>query len=183
LSEELKWGSPCYTFEKKNVVIISKFKEYCTLSFFKGALLKDTNEILQAPGKNSQSVRLIKFTNVQEIRNVEAVLKNYIYEAIEIEKAGLKVNFKENTELVYPEELQIKLKGNLDFKRAFNALTPGRQRAYNLYFTAAKQSKTRISRIENCVHKILAGKGINDCTCGLSKRMLNCDGSHKSLNF
>ena len=181
LSEELKWRSPCYVFEKNNIAIIGAFKEYCALSFFKGVLLQDTDSILQAPGENSQSVRLVKFTNIQDIRDAETILKNYIYEAIEVEKAGLKVDFKEKEELIYPEELQIKFNKNADLKTAFSTLTPGRQRAYNLYFTAAKQSKTRTSRIESCVQKIFARKGLNDCTCGLSKRMPNCDGSHKKI--
>jgi len=181
LTEELKWGVPCYTFQNKNLILIGGFKAYCALSFFKGVLLKDTNKILKKPGDNSQSVRLIRFTNVQEILNMATKLKAYIQEAIEIENAGLKVNFKEKTPLVFPEELLQLFKENPALKVAFEALTPGRQRGYNLYFSAPKQSKTRISRIEKYTSKILSGKGFHDCTCGLSKKMPSCDGSHKFL--
>jgi uncharacterized protein YdeI (YjbR/CyaY-like superfamily) len=162
LSEELKWGVPWYTFQKSNVVGIYGFKEYCALGFFKGALLNDANGILIKPGENSQAMRQIRFTNVREIVEMEPILKAYIYEAIEVEKAGLKVDFKEKTELVFPEEFQKKLDENPALKAAFDALTPGRQRAYNLYFSAPKQSKTRESRVEKCMQKILNGKGLND---------------------
>ena len=181
LGEELKWRVPCYTFQNKNILLIGVFKEYCTLSFFKGVLLQDTNGILHSPGDNSQSVRMIKITSVKEIVALKKVLTAYIYEAIEVEKAGLKVELKDNTKLEYVEELQHKLKENKAFKKSFEALTPGRQRAYNLYFSDAKQSETRISRIEKYMPRILSGKGINDCTCGLSKKMPGCDGSHKSI--
>lgn len=181
LTEEFKWRVPCYTFNNNNVVIIGVFKEYCTLSFFKGVLLKDTNGILVAPGENSQSVRMIKFTAVQEIVKMETIIKPYIYEAIEVERAGLKVEFNEKTELKFSEELITKFDKNPALKNAFEALTPGRQRAYNLYFSAPKQSKTRESRIEKYMQRILDGKGINDCVCGLSKRMPSCDGSHKYI--
>jgi uncharacterized protein YdeI (YjbR/CyaY-like superfamily) len=162
LTEELKWGQPCYTFQKSNIVLISGFKEYCALSFFKGVLLNDANGILKKPGENTQAARLIRFTNVREIVEMESILKAYIYEAIEVEKAGLKVDFKEKTELIFPEEFQKKLDEIPALKTAFDALTPGRQRAYNLYFSAAKQSKTRESRVEKCMQKILDGKGLND---------------------
>lgn len=162
LTEELKWHSPCYTFHKSNVAIIGGLKDYCVLSFFKGALLSDANGILTKPGDNTQSGRVIPFTSVREIVKMEPILKAYIYEAIEIEKAGLKVDFKEKRELVFPEELQKKLDKDPAFKTAFLALTPGRQRAYNLYFSAAKQSKTREERIEKYVQRILSGKGLND---------------------
>ena len=181
LIEELKWRAPCYTFQKSNIALIGAFKGYCVLSFLKGALLSDTKKILSMPGENSQSARLIRFTNVQEIIDIEKVLKTYIYEAIEVEKAGLKVDFKEKKTLVFPEEFQKKLNETPALKTAFEALTPGRQRAYNLYFSAPKQSKTRESRIEKYMPRILDGIGFNDCTCGLSKRMPNCDGSHKIL--
>lgn len=161
LTEELKWKVPCYTFQKKNVLIVAAFKEYCSLSFFKGVLLKDTHSILEKPGENSQSDRLIKFTNVQEIIKMEAILKAYIFEAIEVEKAGLKVNFKKNSEPV-PEELQKKLDEIPALKNAFEALTPGRQRAYILHFSQPKQARTRLSRIEKCIPQILDGIGLHD---------------------
>jgi uncharacterized protein YdeI (YjbR/CyaY-like superfamily) len=160
LTEELKWYQPCYTLQKSIVLLISGFKEYCALAFFKGSLLKDAKGILVAPGENSQAVRQIRFTNVRDIVAMEPVLKAYIREAIEVQKAGLKV--KKNTELRIPEEFQNKLDGISALKTAFNALTPGRQRAYVLYFSAAKQSKTRDSRIEKCMRQILSGKGLND---------------------
>jgi len=162
LTEELKWGCPCYTFEKRNIVLIHVFKEYCAFLFFKGALLNDANGILVQQTKNVQSARQVRFTNVQEIVKKKSILKAYIYEAIEVEKAGLKVDLQQKTQLEFPEEFQKKLKENPRLKTAFNALTPGRQRAYNLYFSAAKQSKTRESRIEKYIQQILKGKGLND---------------------
>ena len=162
LTEELKWGKPCYTFQKSNIIIIIGFKEYCALLFFKGALLNDANGILIKPGENTQAGRQIRFTNVREIVEMETILKAYIYEALEVEKAGLKVNFKKNTELIIPEEFQNKLDEIPALKTAFDALTPGRQRAYILYFSAPKQSKTRESRVEKCMQQILNGKGLND---------------------
>jgi uncharacterized protein YdeI (YjbR/CyaY-like superfamily) len=181
LTEEFKWRTPCYSFQGSNVVLIGSFKEYCALSFFKGTLLQDIEGILCKPGENSQAVRFFKFTNLEEIIEQKSIIKAYIYEAIEIEKAGLKVNFKSNTELELVAELQNTLAKNSALKTAFQALTPGRQRAYNLYFSAPKQSKTRETRIEKYTPRILNGKGINDCTCGLSKKMPNCDGSHKYI--
>jgi uncharacterized protein YdeI (YjbR/CyaY-like superfamily) len=162
LTEELKWGVPCYTFQKSNIVLIHDFKEYCALLFFKGALLNDANGILIRQTKNVQAARQIRFTNVREITWLKPILKSHIYEAIEVEKAGLKVDFKEKINLVFPEEFQKKLNRNPSLKAAFNALTPGRQRAYNLYFSAPKQSKTRESRIEKSIPQILKGKGLND---------------------
>jgi len=162
LNEELKWGVPCYMFQKSNIVLIHVFKEYCALLFFKGALLNDTNGILIQQTENVQAARQIRFTNVREIVKMKTILKTYIYEAIEVEKAGLKVNFKKSSELIFPEEFQKKLDKSPALKTAFNALTPGRQRAYNLYFSAPKQSKTRESRIEKCMKQILNGKGLND---------------------
>ena len=161
LKEELKWGCPCYMFEKSNIVLIHVFKEYCALLFFKGALLNDANGILIQQTKNVQAARQIRFTNVREIVRKKAMLKAYIYEAIEVEKAGLKVNFKKSSEFT-TEEFQKKLNTNPALKAAFNALTPGRQRAYNLYFAAPKQSKTRESRIEKNIQQILDGRGLND---------------------
>ncbi len=162
LTEELKWGVPCYTFQKSNIVLIHGFKEYCALLFFKGALLNDANGILIQQTENVQAARQIRFTNVREIVEMEPILKAYIYEAIEVEKAGLKVNFKKTTEFIIPEEFQNKLDEIPALKTAFDALTPGRQRAYILYFSAPKQSKTRESRVEKCMQQILNGKGLND---------------------
>jgi uncharacterized protein YdeI (YjbR/CyaY-like superfamily) len=162
LSEELKWGVPCYTFQKTNIVLIHVFREYCALLFFKGALLNDANGILIQQTKNVQAARQIRFTNVREIVKMQPILKAYIHEAIEVEKAGLKVDFKKNTELIIPEELQNKFDEIPALKTAFEALTPGRQRAYILYFSEPKQSKTRESRVEKCIKQILNGKGLND---------------------
>ncbi|QDX92225.1 hypothetical protein EEL30_07565 [Brevibacillus laterosporus] len=162
LTEEFKWMHPCYTFEKKNIVLIHGFKEYCALLFHKGALLKDAHGILIQQTENVQAARQIRFTNVQEIVEMEPILKAYIYEATEVEKAGLEVNFKKNTEFIIPEELQNKFDEIPALKTAFDALTPGRQRAYILYFSQPKQSKTRESRVEKCMQQILNGKGLND---------------------
>ncbi|MFP3919443.1 YdeI/OmpD-associated family protein [Lysinibacillus telephonicus] len=181
LTEEFKWMHPCYTFKNKNIVLIHGFKEYCALLFHKGALLQDTHGILIQQTENVQAARQIRFTNVQEIVELEPILKSYIYKAIEVEKAGLDVNYKKDTEYIIPEEFQIRLDENPALKIAFEALTPGRQRAYIFHFSQPKQSKTRASRVEKCIPKILNGKGLNDCTCGLSKKMPNCDGSHKYI--
>ncbi len=163
LTEELKWGVPCYTLSgKSNIVLIHVFKEYCALLFFKGALLNDANGILIQQTKNVQAARQVRFTNIREIVKMETILKAYIYEAIEVEKAGLKVNLKKTTEFKIPEEFQNKLDKIPALKTAFNALTPGRQRAYLLHFSAPKQSKTRESRVEKCMQQILNGKGLND---------------------
>ncbi len=162
LTEEVKWGVPCYTFEKSNIVLIHGFKEYCALLFFKGALLKDAKGILVQQTENVQAARQIRFTNVREIVEMEPVLKAYIKEAIEAEKGGLEVNYKKTSEFVVPEEFQNRLDESPALKTAFDALTPGRQRGYILYFSAAKQSKTREARIEKCVQQILDGKGLND---------------------
>ncbi len=162
LTEELKWGVPCYTFEKRNIVLIHVFREYCALLFFKGALLNDANGILIRQTENVQAARQIRFTSVREIVKMKPVLKAYIHEAIEVEKAGLKVNFKKTTEFKNPEEFQKKLDKIPALKAAFKALTPGRQRAYILYFSQPKQSKTRESRVEKCMQQILNGKGLND---------------------
>jgi len=162
LTEELKWGVPCYTFQNSNIVLIHVFKEYCAFLFFKGALLHDANGILIQQTENVQAARQIRFTNVREIVAMETILKAYIFEAIEVEKAGLKVNFKKSTEFTMPEELINKLEEVPGLQDAFDALTPGRQRAYMLYFSAPKQSKTRAARIEKCTQQILDGKGLND---------------------
>jgi uncharacterized protein YdeI (YjbR/CyaY-like superfamily) len=179
LTEELKWRQPCYTFQENNMIMIGAFKDGCVLSFLKGALLSDPNGILTKPGENTQSARVVRFTSIRAIVELELILKAYIYEAIEVEKAGLKVDFNQSSVLVFSDELQHQLDENAAFKIAFEALTPGRQRAYNMHFSEAKQSKTRVSRIEKYIPQILNGKGINDCTCGLSKKMPYCDGSHK----
>ena len=162
LTEELKWGVPCYSFEKRNIVLIHGFKEYCAILFFKGALLKDTKGILITQTENVQAARQIRFTNVREIIKMETILKAYINEALEVEKAGLKVNFKKATEFIIPEEFQIILNQILGLKTAFEELTPGRQRAYLLYFSAPKQSKTREARVEKSIRQTLNGKGLND---------------------
>ncbi|MFW9847194.1 MAG: YdeI family protein [Candidatus Thorarchaeota archaeon] len=162
LAEELKWGKPCYTYQKNNLVIIQGFKEYCALLFFKGVLLKDSRGILVKPGKNTQSGRQIRFNNSGEIVEMKSILKAYIHEAIEVEKAGLKVSYKPTRDFKIPEEFQRKLDEIPALKTAFHALTPGRQRAYLLHFSTPKQSKTRESRVEKCMQKILDGKGLND---------------------
>ncbi|MCX6952185.1 MAG: YdeI/OmpD-associated family protein [Verrucomicrobia bacterium] len=161
LTEELKWNKPCYSYEGRNVVIIQGFKESCALLFCKGALLKDPKKILEKPGDNTQAALRIRFTDVQQIVKLAPVLKAYIAEAIAAEQAGLKVEFKRSPEPV-PAELQSKLDANPALKTAFAALTPGRQRAYILHFSGAKQSATRTARIEKCVPQILRGKGLND---------------------
>ena len=162
LTEELKWGKPCYTFQNKNVVIIIGFKEYCALMFFKGALLQDADRILVAPSGNTQAGRQIRFTSVQDIVRMRSVLKTYVREAVEVERAGVKVSFKTTSEYAIPGEFREKLDALPALKTAFDALTPGRQRAYLLYFSAARQSKTRTSRIEKCMARILEGKGLDD---------------------
>jgi len=162
LDEELKWGVPCYTLEKSNVVLIHGFKKYCAILFVKGALLKDSKGVLIQQTEHVQAARQIRFTNIKEVIQNASIIKAYIKEAIQIEKAGLKVELKKSTELLFPEEFQKKLEKTPALKKAFFALTPGRQRAYNLFFTPAKQSQTREARIEKCMKQILAGKGLND---------------------
>ncbi|MET3028307.1 DUF1801 domain-containing protein [Flavobacterium sp. UW10123] len=162
LSEELKWGSPCYTFEKANIVLIHYFKEYCAFLFFKGALMKDTDGILIQQSDNVQAARQIRFTNVQDILAKKEILKKYIFEAAEIEKSGQKVELKKVSDFEIAEELQQKFDSDADFKKAFYALTSGRQRAYLLHFSQPKQSKTREARVEKNIPRILDGKGLND---------------------
>ncbi len=162
LTEELKWGCPCYTYQERNIVLLHVFKEYCALLFFKGALLNDADGILIQQTKNVQAARQIRFTNVREIVKMRTILKTYIYEAIEVEKAGLEVRFKKTSEYILPEEFQHQLDGIPALKTAFYALTPGRQRGYIFYFSQPKQSKTRESRVEKCLQRILNGKGLND---------------------
>ncbi len=162
LTEELKWGVPSYTFQNSNIILIHGFKEYCAVLFFKGALLKDPKGILISQTENTQSTRQIRFTSVREIGAMESVLKSYVKQAMEVEKAGLKVPMKKTAEFAMPEELQSKLDENPNLETAFQALTPGRQRGYLLYFAAAKQSKTRAARVDKCTRQILAGKGLDD---------------------
>ena len=181
LTETYKWSQPCYTYKKNNIVLIHKFKDYCAILFHKGVLLKDTEKILIQQTENVQAARQIRFTNISEIEKIAAIIEAYIFEAIEVEKAGLEVKMKKTSEFNIPEELELKFKEKSALKTAFKALTPGRQRGYLLFFSQPKQSKTRISRIEKYTERILIGKGLNDCVCGLSKRMPNCDGSHKYI--
>lgn len=162
LSEELKWGCPCYTFQKSNIVLIHGFKEYCALLFMKGALLKDNKGILVQQTKNVQAARQIRFTSVKEIVKMKTIIKAYIKEAIEVEKAGLKVKLKKPTEFKMPEEFKNVIDDVPELKIAFYNLTPGRQRGYLLYFSSPKQAKTREARIEKCVQQILNGKGLDD---------------------
>ncbi|MBI3805642.1 MAG: YdeI/OmpD-associated family protein [Nitrospirae bacterium] len=162
LTEELKWGKACYTFQKNNIVLIHGFKEYCALLFFKGALLKDAKGILIQQTENVQAARQIRFTHVRDIVQMKPLLKAYIDEAIKVEKAGLKVDYKKTSKFIVPEEFQKKLDELPALKTAFDALTPGRQRGYVLYFSAPKQSKTRESRVEKWLQPILNGKGLND---------------------
>lgn len=162
LAEELKWDKPCYTFQEANVVVILPLKEYCSLLFAKGALLKDTHGLLIKAGENTQAARQIRLTSLQEIVKKEAILKTYIQQAIEVEKAGLKVVYKKITEFAIPEELQKKLDKSAALKKAYHALTPGRQRGYIMFFSAAKQAKTREARVEKCIPQILKGRGLND---------------------
>ncbi len=162
LTEVLKWGVPCYTHKKANVALLHTFKEYCAILFVKGALLNDADDILIQQTENTQAARQIRFTSVQEIDEMIDELKAYIFEAIEVEKAGLKVDFKQNIELVFCDEFQDKLAENPELKNAFDELTPGRQRGYNVFFSAAKQAKTRDSRIEKSIPQILNGKGLNE---------------------
>lgn len=162
LDEELKWGQPCYTFQNRNIVLIHGFKDYCALLFFKGALLNDPNNILIQQTENVQSARQIRFTTAGEITKMKAALKTYIFEAIEVEKAGLKVKLKKTADYKVPVEFQNKLDKQPVLKKAFESLTPGRQRAYIFYFSQAKQAKTREARVEKYIKQIMAGKGLDD---------------------
>lgn len=179
LLEDLKWGAPCYMFQGSNLILFHGFKEYCALTFFNGALLQDPNKILIRPGENTQAGRQLRFKSLKEIIDLEPVIKAYIFESMEVEKAGLKVAPIKYEEIVICEELTNTLANLPAFKTAFEALTPGRQRAYNMFFSDPKQGKTREARIEKFTPRILNGKGMNDCVCGLSKKMPGCDGSHK----
>ncbi len=170
LTEELKWGCPCYTYNDSNIVLIHVFKEYCAVLFFKGALLNDANDILIQQTKNVQAARQVRFSSAKEVATREKILKTYIYEAIEVEKAGLKIKLKKTTEFSMPEEFQQRLNKMPGLKKSFYALTPGRQRGYLLYFSAAKQAKTREARIEKHTRQILSGKGLEDQTKKSSKK-------------
>lgn len=179
LTEELKWGSPCYMYQETNVILLGGFKDNCVISFLKGVLLADTDKLLEKPGENSQSARVIRFTSVKEIAKLKKVLKSYIYETIEVEKAGLKVDLEKSKNFELPDELLGKFKSQPKLKTAFTALTTGRQRAYVMFFSDSKNPKTREARIDKYTKRILDGKGMNDCVCGLSKKMPGCDGSHR----
>ena len=182
LAEELKWGAPCYVHEQANVIIMQGFKDYFALMFFKGALMKDPQDLLRKPGENTQSGRQIRMTSMDEMLGQEEVLRAYIQNAIAVEKAGEKVIVKKTEEYAVPLEMEESFAENSDLQHAFYGLTPGRQRAYLMHFAEAKQSATRKARIEKYAPRILKGKGILDCWCGLSKRMPTCDGSHKQLS-
>jgi len=180
LEEDCKWGSPCYTLAGKNVVMLAVFKDYCSLSFFKGALLADSAQLLSKAGPNSQSMRLFKFTDLTSIKRHEKTITEYIFEAIEVEKSGIQIPKSRASEPIPPALEQLFME-DIPFKTAFEKLTPGRQRAYLLHFNGAKQEKTTIARIAKNRQRILDGYGMNDCICGLSKRMPQCDGSHKRI--
>lgn len=179
LTEEMKWKQPCYTFQGRNILIVSSFKEYAVMAFFKGVLLRDEKKILISPGENSHHVRQIRIQSEEEIQELQSLIKTNIFEAIELEKQGLKVETRVVSDYDTPEELSIKFEESPELKEAFDALTPGRQKGYLLFFSQAKQSSTRFARIEKYTSRILKGQGMNDCVCGHSKRMPSCDGSHK----
>ena len=181
LTEEVKWRQPCYSHNGANVALIGGFKDYCSVSFFKGALLDDPENLLVAPGENTQSARLIKVTDVEEVEELRSSIVNFVEQAVENEESGVTVEFKKTEDYSVPVELQEKLDAESAFRSAFEALTPGRQRGYLLHFGGAKQSKTRASRIDKCVDRIMDGKGLRDCICGHSKRLPSCDGSHKKF--
>ena len=181
LIEEVKWKVPCYTYKGKNIVVLGEFKDNCVLSFFKGSLLNDSEGFLSKPGENSHVFRVIRFKSMDDFNKAEPFLRSYIFEAIEIEKSGVKLPSIDISTIEIPEELTQNFNENKQFKMAFESLTPGRQRAYILFFSAAKNSQTRFDRIEKFKNQIMDGKGMNDCTCGLSRKMPACDGSHKIL--
>jgi len=181
LTEVIKWGMPCYTSNGKNIVIIQNFKHHCDLGFFNGAILSDLKQLLVKAGEHTQAGRQLRFEDLEDIKKKRALIKAYVKEAIENEKKGIKIVLEDIPSIEPVVELNAVFKKNKTFEKAFNKLTPGRQRAYLMFFAAAKQSETRISRIEKFIPRILDGKGMNDCTCGLSKRMPTCDGSHKYL--
>jgi uncharacterized protein YdeI (YjbR/CyaY-like superfamily) len=183
LAEDYKWMHPSYSDNGKNIVLIHEFKDYCAILFQKGALLKDAENILVQQTKNTQSARQIRFTELSEISRLKPVIKKYIIEAIKLEKSELKVPMKNTSDYELPDELKQIFEKIPDFEKAFKKLSDGRQRGYLLHFTKPKQSQTKTSRIENCMKRIFEGYGLTDCTCGLSKRKPNCDGSHKQLEI
>jgi uncharacterized protein YdeI (YjbR/CyaY-like superfamily) len=182
LIEDFKWRTSCYTLNNKNIVIIAPFKEYFALAFFNGAAISDSAKLLVKAGANTQSGRQLRFKDSKEILHQKAIIKKYIKEAISIQTTNIVETTRPAAPLVEVQELNTIFKSDVAFKKAFQALTPGRQRGYLIYFSGAKQSETRVTRIEKYRDRILSGIGITDCTCGLSKRMPNCDGSHKYLN-
>lgn len=181
LTESIKWNIPCYMYEGKNILAIQVFKNHCDLGFFNGAMLSDKKNLLVKAGENTQSGRQLRFNDIAEIQKMKSVITSFVKEAIENEKKGIKLS-KEAIPTIAPIlELDIIFSKNKSFEKAFKALTPGRQRAYQIFFAGAKQAETRTGRIEKYIPRIMDGYGLNDCTCGLSKRMPNCDGSHKFL--
>ncbi|MEP5611154.1 MAG: DUF1801 domain-containing protein [Cyclobacteriaceae bacterium] len=181
LTEDFKWMHPCYTYKGKNVVLIHELKDYCGILFHKGVLLKDDENLLVQQTENMQSARHLRFTKTSEIEELRTVILEYVKEAIEVEKSGLKVKLKKTSDFEVPEELEQKFEEDPGFEKAFKNLTEGRQRGYLLHFVKPKGSQSRRARIEKNAARIFNGKGLNDCICGLSKRMPNCDGSHKQL--
>ena len=181
LTEEYKWKQPCYTYHGKNVIILSVLKDHVVISFFKGALLTDEENLLEKPGDHTQSAKIIRFYTSDEVKKLTPQIKAFIKKAIEIEESGRKIEKDESVKIEIPKELIDQFKKDKQFEKAFQQLTPGRQRAYLMFFTAAKQAETLITRIEKYKDRILKGYGFNDCICGLSKRMPNCDGSHKHI--
>jgi len=179
LEEEMKWKKPCYTYQGKNIVGLVGFKDAPALVFYKGALLQDADGLLKKPGEHTQEGRVLRFKGIDEILALEKTIKAYVFEAIEVEKAGIKLPDSEKKQLEFPDELKNRFDADEKLKEAFEALTPGRQRAYLIHFTGSKQSKTREARIDKYADRILKGYGFHDCVCGLSKRMPTCDGSHK----
>ena len=181
LQESIKWGKPCYSWEDKNLVILQPFKNYLALGFFKGALLIDTHHMLVKPGENTQAGRQLRVESLADIQQKESAIRQYVQQAIQIEQKGIPLQPTESPAGIFPEEWASRLAATPALAKAFNQLTPGRQRAYHIYFSAPQQVATRERRIDKMVPLILSGKGINDCTCGLSKKMPYCDGSHKLL--
>ena len=181
LQESIKWGKPCYSWEDKNLVILQPFKNYLALGFFKGALLIDTHHMLVKPGENTQAGRQLRVESVADIQQKESAIRQYVQQAILIEQKGIELPSTESPSGIIPEEWATRLVATPALAKAFNQLTPGRQRAYHIYFSAPQQAATRERRIDKMVPLILSGKGINDCTCELSKKMPYCDGSHKQL--
>ena len=181
LQESIKWGKPCYSWEDKNLVILQPFKNYLALVFFKGSLLTDTHHILVKPGEHTQAGRQLRVESLADIQQKESAIRQYVQQAILIEQKGIVLPSTESPTGIIPEEWTSRLAAKPALAKAFNQLTPGRQRAYHIYFSAPQQTATRERRIDKMVPLILSGKGINDCTCGLSKKMPYCDGSHKQL--